>query len=74
MKETIKIVPSGREDYCCECGGTHGYDCPKEKREEHKHQWVFVGNYTYENGLGQRSGRHKKFICPDCEKVKYIQD
>lgn len=34
MKENIKIVPSGREDYCCECDSVHGYDCPKDKSPE----------------------------------------
>lgn len=25
----VKIVPSDRIDYCCECGKEHGYFCPK---------------------------------------------
>ncbi len=33
--EKLTIVPSGRKDYCCECGGVHGYDdCPKDKNTE----------------------------------------
>lgn len=26
----MKIVPSGRIDYCVECDKDHGYDCPKD--------------------------------------------
>jgi hypothetical protein len=26
---SVEVVVSGREDYCCECGGVHGYVCPK---------------------------------------------
>jgi hypothetical protein len=44
------------------------------EKQKHLHQWVFVGNYIYENGLGQRGSRSKKFICPDCEAAKYVED
>lgn len=27
----MKIEPSARIDYCCECKKDHGYDCPKDK-------------------------------------------
>ena len=28
----IKIVPSGRIDWCGDCKAEHGYDCPKDKQ------------------------------------------
>ena len=30
-KNTFKIVPSGRIDYCVDCDAEHRYDCPKAK-------------------------------------------
>ncbi len=32
-EDGIKIVPSGREDYCGACKKEHGYDCPKDLPE-----------------------------------------
>lgn len=29
----IKIVPSGRIDWCGDCKAEHGYDCPKDKQD-----------------------------------------
>jgi len=59
--------------------------CSQEERERlaeeiqlkniHKHNWVFVGNYFWKNGLGQTiDSCKKKFICPDCEEEKYVDD
>jgi|ERR1035437_7460745 hypothetical protein len=30
MKLDIKVIPSGRIDYCVDCDEEHGYDCPKD--------------------------------------------
>lgn len=47
-EEGIKIVPSDRIDYCCECEEDHGYICPQEKKEECKHQKTFkVAHIVY---------------------------
>ncbi len=34
--EKIEIVPSGRIDYCSQCGNEHGYDCPLDKQKPQK--------------------------------------
>ena len=31
IDEQLKIVPSPRIDYCCECKKYHGYNCPLDK-------------------------------------------
>lgn len=48
--DTIKIVPSGRIDYCSDCNREHGYDCPLDSVEEkceHGKEPVFGQTYYY---------------------------
>ena len=79
MKEDIKIVPSGREDYCCECGRVHGYDCPKDKQNDPTmpacdgHNWE-IGQVRPEwTGGASTTGNYQEIalvVCTFCGVVR----
>jgi hypothetical protein len=70
--EEIKIVPSGRIDWCCECKANHGYDCPKDWKE--KEREAFEGNFIkdIDTMLTQcnEQGRHIKNIMAEEASTK----